>query len=65
MTTTNQDTEARPAERADPLPDEVTIRVEADGQARELTATVRIDTPAAYVQHGGIPPYVLRQMLQN
>ncbi len=67
MTTTNQDTEARPAERADPLPDEVTVRVEADGQVRELTATGRIDTPAAaaYFQHGGILPYVLRQMLQN
>lgn len=67
MTTTNQDTEARPAERADPLPDEVTILVEADGLARELTATVRIDTPveAAYFQHSGIRPYVLRPMLRN
>ncbi|MEO8828319.1 hypothetical protein [Lapillicoccus sp.] len=68
MTTTNRDTEARPAERADPLPDEVTVRVEAEGQVRELTATGRIDTPAAaaaYFQHGGILRYVLRQMLQN
>lgn len=51
----------------DPLPGEVTVRVEADGQVRELTATVRIDTraEAAYFQHGGVLPYVLRQMLQN
>jgi len=54
-------------EGADPLPEEVSVRVEADGQVRELTATVRIDTPAeaAYFRHGGILPYVLRQMLQN
>jgi len=54
-------------ESADPLPEEVSVRVETDGQVRELTATVRIDTPAeaAYFQHGGILPYVLRQMLQN
>ena len=53
-------------EGADELPREVTVRVEADGQARELTATVRIDTPAeaAYFQNGGILPYVLRQMLK-
>ncbi|MET4048082.1 MULTISPECIES: aconitate hydratase [unclassified Rhodococcus (in: high G+C Gram-positive bacteria)] len=52
-------------EGADPLPSEVTVRVETDGKGRELTATVRIDTPAeaAYFQHGGILPYVLRRML--
>jgi aconitate hydratase A / 2-methylisocitrate dehydratase len=49
----------------DALPREVTVRVEADGQSREFTATVRIDTPAeaAYFRHGGILPYVLRQLL--
>jgi len=47
------------------LPREVTVGVEADGQPREFTATVRIDTPAeaAYFRHGGILPYVLRQLL--
>jgi len=33
----------------------------------ELSATVRIDTPAeaAYFRHGGILPYVLRQLLAD
>ena len=54
-------------EGAEELPAEVTVRVEADGQVRELTARVRIDTPAeaAYYRHGGILPYVLRQMLAS
>jgi aconitate hydratase len=59
----------------DPLPRQVTVRVEADGHsfesptaestATEFTAIVRIDTPAeaAYYRHGGILPYVLRQLL--
>ncbi|EYR65259.1 aconitate hydratase [Actinotalea ferrariae CF5-4] len=52
-------------EDADELPREVTVRVDTDGQIRDLTARVRIDTPAeaAYYRHGGILPYVLRQML--
>ena len=35
------------------------------GQVREFEADVRIDTPAeaAYYRHGGILPYVLRQLL--
>mgnify|MGYP002736020480 FL=1 len=48
------------------VPREVTVRVEGgSGEAREFTATVRIDTPAeaAYYHHGGILQYVLRQML--
>jgi aconitate hydratase len=45
-----------------------TVRVVAtrpDGAQREFTARVRLDTPQeiAYVQHGGILQYVLRQML--
>ena len=46
-------------------PHTVVVRVEADGGAREFEATVRIDTPAeaAYFRHGGILPYVLRQLL--
>jgi aconitate hydratase len=36
----------------------------ADGQAVEFDATVRIDTPEELVafRHGGILPYVLRQL---
>jgi aconitate hydratase len=47
------------------LPGEVTVRVDQGTQTREVTATVRIDTPAeaSYFRHGGILPYVLRQLL--
>ena len=40
-----------------------TVTVRADGQ--EFQTVVRIDTPgeAAYFRHGGIMPYVLRQLL--
>jgi aconitate hydratase len=43
------------------------VTVESDGQRREFTADVRIDTPAeaAYYRHGGILQYVLRQMLDD
>jgi aconitate hydratase len=46
---------------------EVTVRVGQDGQTSEFTATVRIDAPveAAYFRHGGILPYVLRQLLAS
>jgi aconitate hydratase len=52
---------------AEELPHEVAVQVESDGQVRELTVRVRIDTPAeaAYYRHGGILPYVLRQMLDS
>jgi aconitate hydratase len=51
---------------AGPFPREVAVRAERDGQGREFTATVRIDTPAeaSYFRHGGILRYVLRQLLQ-
>ena len=41
-----------------------TVTVRADG--REFQAVLRIDTPgeAAYYRHGGIMPYVLRQLLR-
>jgi aconitate hydratase len=45
---------------------EVTVRAKAaDGSTKELRATVRIDTPqeVLYYRHGGILPYVLRQLL--
>ncbi len=46
------------------VPHEVRVTVEHDGELREITATVRIDTPAeaAYFRHGGILQYVLRQL---
>jgi aconitate hydratase len=49
------------------VPNEVQVRAERDGQLREFTVTVRIDTPAeaAYYRHGGILQYVLRQLLDR
>jgi aconitate hydratase len=46
------------------VPRTVTIEFAGPGGTREFTATVRIDTPAeaAYYRHGGILPYVLRQL---
>jgi aconitate hydratase len=37
----------------------------ADGTQRKITVTLRIDTPIEvdYYAHGGILPYVLRQLL--
>ena len=37
----------------------------ADGSLNEVVVTVRIDTPAEvdYFRHGGILPYVLRQLM--
>jgi aconitate hydratase len=50
----------------DPLPHEVTVRAENNGDRKEFAATVRIDTPteAAYFRHGGILQFVLRQLLE-
>src|SRR5438045_2658510 len=47
------------------VPRTVTIGLAYPGGTREVTATVRIDTPAeaAYYRHGGILPYVLRQLV--
>jgi aconitate hydratase len=45
---------------------DVTVKAKAaDGTVKELRATVRIDTPQEilYYKHGGILPYVLRQLL--
>ena len=45
---------------------EITVKARrADGIVREFVATVRIDTPQEihYYQHGGILPFVLRQLL--
>ena len=39
----------------------------ADGSVRELTATIRVDTPQEreYFRHGGILQYVLRQLIER
>jgi aconitate hydratase A / 2-methylisocitrate dehydratase len=47
---------------------EVTVRATGpDGGVREIVATTRIDTPEELVafRHGGILPYVLRQLLRQ
>ena len=47
---------------------EATVRAVApDGATRTFTVTVRIDTPEElrYYDHGGILPYVLRQIVQD
>jgi aconitate hydratase len=46
-------------------PSELTVRAVAeDGAVTEFSARLRIDTPmeAEYYRHGGILPYVLRQL---
>jgi aconitate hydratase len=39
----------------------------AGGEAEEVAVTLRIDTPIEvdYYQHGGILPYVLRQLMKE
>ena len=47
---------------------EVKVRATAeDGATREFAVVVRIDTPEelGYYQHGGILPYVLRQLVNE
>ena len=47
---------------------DVRIRVTAeDGTSREIAAIARIDTPEELVafRHGGILPYVLRQLVKS
>ncbi len=50
---------------ADTVPDKVTIRIKDGDEVRDLSVTVRIDTPAEaeYFRHGGILQYVLRNLL--
>ncbi|MDE3082739.1 MAG: aconitate hydratase [Acidobacteriota bacterium] len=49
----------------DALATSVTVIAEHEGRRREFEARVRIDTlaEAAYYRHGGVLPYVLRQLL--
>jgi aconitate hydratase len=48
-----------------PQSDATLVVVAADGSRREVTVTLRIDTPIEvdYYKHGGILPFVLRQLL--
>ncbi len=52
---------------AERIPEQVTVSATSNGTTKEFTATVRIDTPAeeSYYQHGGILPYVLRDLLES
>jgi aconitate hydratase len=49
---------------AETLPRTLTVTAAGPAGTRQFTATVRIDTPAeaAYYRHGGILPYVLREL---
>jgi aconitate hydratase len=42
------------------------VRAESSGKAREFEVTLRVDTPeeVEYVRHGGILPFVLRDLLR-
>jgi aconitate hydratase len=53
------------ADDVKPLSDAQLIITSADGTKRELTVTLRIDTAIEvdYYKHGGILPFVLRQLL--
>ncbi len=48
-----------------PQGDATLVITRADGSVREVTVTLRIDTPieVTYLRHGGILPFVLRQLL--
>jgi aconitate hydratase len=50
-----------------PQSDAMLVIVRADGRRHEIQVQLRIDTPieAAYYRHGGILPYVLRQLLSR
>ena len=53
------------AEVVQPLSDARLVITAADGTRREVVVTLRIDTAVEvqYYQHGGILPFVLRQLL--
>ena len=50
---------------ATPLCDARLVITRPDGSRQTLSVTLRIDTPieVAYIRHGGILPFVLRQLL--
>jgi aconitate hydratase len=43
------------------------VRAQADGKTREFEVIARVDTPeeVEYLRHGGILPYVLRDLLRQ
>jgi aconitate hydratase len=53
------------ADTIKPLSDATLVITRADGSRKELKVTLRIDTPIEvdYYKHGGILPFVLRQLL--
>jgi aconitate hydratase len=53
------------ADEVKPLSDARLVITSADGSRREVPVTLRIDTPIEvdYYKHGGILPFVLRQLL--
>ena len=55
----------RLAETLAPQQDATLVITGADGRSREVVLTLRIDTPIEvdYYRHGGILPFVLRQLL--
>jgi aconitate hydratase len=57
--------DVRLAEDVKPLTDATLVITRADGTQRELAVTLRIDTAIEvdYYKHGGILPFVLRQLL--
>ncbi|MCB2030550.1 MAG: hypothetical protein KDH18_18820, partial [Rhodoferax sp.] len=57
--------EVHPDPALTPQSDAKLVIVSADGKRRELTVTLRIDTPIEvdYYRNGGILPYVLRDLL--
>ncbi len=57
--------DVRLADEIKPLSDATLVIVGADGTRREVAVTLRIDTPIEvdYYKHGGILPFVLRQLL--
>lgn len=56
-----------PAPDLKPQSDAKLVVTRADGSKQELTVTLRIDTPIEvdYYKHGGILPFVLRQLLAS
>ena len=59
--------DVRLADDVKPLSDAALVITRADGSQRELAVTLRIDTAIEvdYYKHGGILPFVLRQLLAD
>ena len=61
----NETVDVRLADEVRPLSDATLIITAGDGTRREVPVTLRIDTAIEvdYYRHGGILPFVLRQLL--